>query len=263
MSADHITYARYFQDTWQAQIIPCFGAREGVSLICRCREGAVCEAPLKHPTKKFKGQPSRLPNLFENYAVLSSRLVCVDYDSREPVEGVWNDLYIEHPTFQIETRKGFHVLYENTGPPVSTRIGIVPGVDIKSHNGYFIGPGSRRTDGGYYTPSNTLPIAPLPPEIVPALSLASSRTNTPVSHEMAQKTPGWAWPSVEQACEEMIGADGSRNTTLHRLACAMYRNSALGIDALMELAQCASRAGLGDTEIERTIQSAYDGVRNG
>lgn len=97
-----------------------------------------------------------------NYGVLTNDRVVADIDinkiGQEALDnyaklgGHWDTLVVQSPT------GGYHAYFE--GPDSGLRVGLLPGVDIRSHNGYVVGPGcytdpARTTDPsvkavGYY-----------------------------------------------------------------------------------------------------------------
>lgn len=98
-----------------------------------------------------------------NYGVLTNDRVVADVDTHKigqealdnyaKLGGHWDTFTVQSPT------GGYHAYFE--GPDSGLRAGLLPGIDIRSHNGYVVGPGSytdpaRTTDpsvkaAGYYT----------------------------------------------------------------------------------------------------------------
>lgn len=257
------TYARYFQDTLGLQVVPLFAPTFGVAGgLCRCREGADCTSPGKHPKGRFKGQPSRLPTKYENYAVVLGRYVVVDVDDRSILDTLPEVLGFALPeTWAVDTGKGRHYWFQHT-EPLATRLGAFPKVDLKSGNTYVVGPGSVSITGTFYEPINELPIAPAPEDLVVACGRQRVQLDVPVTHSIPKTTSRFGLPTVEQWCAEMRDTS-TRNNTLLRLSCLMMRSGWAGEDALVMLALAAEEAGLGAYEIERTMDSARRMVMGG
>lgn len=251
-----LLYARYLQDELGLQVVPLFSPTFGVAGgLCRCREGADCASPGKHPKGRYKGQPSRLPTKYENYAVVLGPYVVVDVDDRDILDTLPEVLGFELPdTWAVDTGKGRHYWFKHTDP-LATRLGAFPKVDLKSGNTYVVGPGSVSVTGAIYEPINSLPIAPAPEALVNACGRQRVQMDAPITHSIPKTTSHFAMPTVEQWCAEMRDTT-TRNNTLLRLSCLMMRSGWAGEDALILLAEAAHEAGLGGYEIERTMESA-------
>lgn len=104
-----------------------------------------------------------------NIGVLTTDMVVVDIDVKKGGQ-VAIDNYISigghYDTLVVETPTGGHHCYFN-GPDSSLAVDIVPGVDIRSHNGYVLAPGSFVIDtdkgiAGAYTVVYDQPMAKVP-----------------------------------------------------------------------------------------------------
>lgn len=122
-----------------------------------------------------------------NYGVLTNDYVVADVDvskiGQQAIDnfaelgGTWDTFVVQSPT------GGYHVYY--AGPDSGLRVGIVPGVDIRSHNGYVVGPGcytdpARTTDPsvkaeGYYAILTDVELAWVPPGIETRLRAPTER----------------------------------------------------------------------------------------
>lgn len=253
---EHIEYARYFQDTLGLQVVPLFSPVFGpAGGICRCRDGAACASPGKHPKARYKGQPSRLPAAMENYAVVLGRYVVVDVDDREVLERLPEVLGFELPdTWAVDTGKGRHYWFHH-GEPLATRLGAFPKVDLKSGATYVVGPGCRSVTGATYTPVNSLAIAEAPEALVKACGRARIHRETAITHTVPMVTSRFALPAVEEMCDAMRTSP-TRNNTLLQLSCYLLRSGWAGEDALRMLASAAMEAGLSEAEVMRTQDSA-------
>lgn len=255
-----VSYATWFQDHLGLQVVPLFAPSFGpAGGICRCREGASCTSPGKHPKAKYKGMPSRLPTKYENYAVVLSNYVVVDVDDRSILDTLPDVMGFTLPdTWAVQTGKGMHFWFRHT-EPLATRLGAFPKVDLKSGNTYVVGPGSTSISGIPYEPINVLPIADAPAALVAACGKAPVHTSTVIRHRIPAVTNVWAMQGVQEACEEMRTSQ-TRNNTLLKLTCWMMRSGYMGEDSIAMLADAARAAGLSDSEITRTQNSARNMV---
>jgi hypothetical protein len=203
--------------------------------------------------------PSRLPTIYENYAIVLDQYVVVDVDDRAILDNLPEVLGFYLPeTWAVDTGKGRHYYFKHT-EPLATRLGAFPKVDLKSGNTYVVGPGSTSINGIVYEPINTLPIAAAPEELVKACGPQRSHTAARIPNTMSMTTSQWAMPAVQEALQEMESSQ-TRNNTLLRLTCHMIRSGWAGWDAIEMLAESARIAGLSEGEIQRTQQSAIQMV---
>lgn len=257
---EQITYARYFQDTLGCRIVPLWGIEIGPSGagMCRCPRRSSCEAEGKHSVGRWKDTPSKLPNSHQNWGYVSDNLVVIDLDSHDvepPVE--WGLT----PTYEVGTRKGRHLIYSWDGPPLATRIGVVPHIDIKAHGGLVVGPGSRRVDGGFYTPLNGSMVSPLPEGV----EGATHKVNTTVVYpaRLMDHTHPLVWESsVEPAITDILNSK-TRNSTLFLVLVQVFRRGWCGNDAVDAFKQAAMDAGLSAHEVETCAGSALKAAWEG
>lgn len=176
-------------------------------------------------------------------------LVVLDVDPRHGGADTIAELQQRHdilpPTLTAETGSGgWHIWLAYTGP---TRGRIADGVDVKTTTGYLVAPPSVHECGGTYRWVDQSPTAPAPqwvrvllapPMPTPGrLILARAGGHSGLVRSVARAQPG------------------NRNAALHWAACRAWE---AGGDAaqLAELADAARSIGLGDGEIEATINSA-------
>lgn len=253
----HITYAKYFQSLG-LQIVPLFGPLDGpAGSICRCREGADCASPCKHPVAKYKGQPSKLPNLIQNYAIVLDRFVVVDVDDMATLQSIYDVLGFRLPeTYTVKTGRGAHLWFEHT-EPLGTRLGAFPKVDLKSGFSYVVGPGSRSINGTVYDPVITAPIAPCPPELVKLCG--QTHTHIPMTASLPYESYPTAIPTLLSWCYD-ITVSQTRNNDLLRLTCRAIRSGLFARKEIMMLGEAARQAGLTEDEVHRTMESAFRSV---
>jgi len=251
-----VDYARWFHDALGLQVVPLYAPAFGpAGGMCRCRAGASCESPGKHPVGRYKGQPSRLPTGYQNYGVVLGRFVVVDVDDRAILDDLHGVLGFDLPdTWAVDTGKGRHYWFE-APEPMATRLGAFTKVDLKSGTTYVVGPGSISVTGTVYEPINTLPIAAAPEALLKACGKAKRHVDTVVMHTIPRTTSPFGLDWVRSRCDEMRSS-GTRNNTLLRITCEFLRAGWVGEDSIALLADAAIEAGLGEEEVRRTQDSA-------
>jgi putative DNA primase/helicase len=159
---------------------------------CSCGNSA-CKSPGKHPrlahgVKAASSDPDTVAALWTRYPDSnigvatggSIGLVVLDIDGPEG-EASLAALEAEHgslpPTAKPETGKGWHLWYYCAAddPPVPSRVGLRPGLDIRGEGGYVVAPPSRHVSGKIYTWMDTRPLARLPPCLVELGARRASR----------------------------------------------------------------------------------------
>lgn len=146
----------------------------------RCTCGDVeCEHPGKHPFKRTRGfydatdDPGTAGQIwrrrpYANVAVATgaSKLVVVDVDGPagdESLQQLEDDLGPLPDTYEVATGRadgGTHLYF--AGEPVPSKIGFLPGVDIKSAGSYVVAAGSVHATGHTYAAVNGAAVAALP-----------------------------------------------------------------------------------------------------
>lgn len=130
------------------------------------------------PAAEWKGWPEHAttdPTLIrawwegtdQNIAVCTTGMLVVDVDTKKGRDGMasWMALHGGFDTLTVRTKSGgFHLYY--SGADVALSQGALgEGLDIRSHNGYVVAPGSV-VDGGTYDVVIDGPAAPAPAHIV-------------------------------------------------------------------------------------------------
>lgn len=125
-----------------------------------------------------------------------------------------------------------------------------PGIDIKTHKGYLVMPGSVHPDTGraYRWHAFKYWLAELPEWLIPHVEKKAPTVATaaPVAYR-----PGASWLGLVKAVA--AAAPGERNSVLYWAACRAYEDN-LAVDS--ELTQAALAAGLSGSEIASTLVSA-------
>jgi len=131
-------------------------------------------------------------------------------------------------TLTVKTASGglqtyFHV---PTGRSFRNAQSIVPGVDIRCENGYGIGPGSFAIEsGGGYELEHDLPIADLPPVIVPLLKPVEPRKIRLNGHADSEKAIPLFVAYLQQVEPAIEGQGGDTHT--YNVACMGVRDYGL------------------------------------
>lgn len=193
-------------------VIPIY---EPVNGKCSCGNSE-CRAPGKHPRikewqKNFATTREQIIDWFErwpntNIAIVTGKYpTVIDYDfqnggedSYEKIKG----LIGESNTPTVVTGRGFHQYFCNEGDPLGSKIGLLPGVDIKSDGGYVVAPPSRHFLGTAYEWKTDKTIFNMNPADFP-LSVLSLKTK-----------------QNSQPKNELV-PEGGRNAALFQLACSL------------------------------------------
>jgi Bifunctional DNA primase/polymerase, N-terminal len=240
---------------------PLYGILNGQ---CRCKEGADCKNPGKHPVWKWKGVPPRMPRVTDNIGISTDNLVVVDIDGDVPESAL-----AEYPrTFTTSTGHGFHLWYRaDPTKPVKSVVGWKPKVDVRAVGGLVVAPPSRHSSGSVYRHVAGDSIQPVPRTLLDSLpekGSSSRKVGHTVTDEMIRDaTPSVFAGMVDVLVSEMLDWQEGRNVTLFRLGCRYYEQAAIGMlgaDALSELVSAALSTGLSPDEIYRTLESARRSV---
>ena len=154
---------------------------------------------------------------------LTSKLLVVDVDRHEDVDGhvAWASLQKEHgeirETWQCDTpNEGLHVYLFNPNGARS-RVGLLPGLDIKADGGYVVAPPSRLPEGEYKRNNGCSDLALAPKWLIDAL-----------------EGPATAHPPLPDMAFAEGVTEGSRNATTARLA-GKYLAMGLGAEEVLAL----------------------------
>ncbi|WP_151641587.1 bifunctional DNA primase/polymerase [Corynebacterium sp. 11A] len=132
------------------------------------------------------------------------------------------------------------------------------GIDVKTHKGYLVMPGSIHPDTGkeYVCRRWTWPPAQLPKHWIPHVcTIPTPARHTP---QRARALRSSAHHGLVEAVAHAV--EGQRNSTLHWAACRATED---GLNIEQELFTAAQAAGLADTEIQATLASARTTVMQG
>lgn len=151
-------------------VLPLHSASSGV---CSCGAGQSCEHPGKHPRTKHGIHDAttdldQVTKWFEKWhsanlgLALPPGIAVIDIDDEEAGVAALNAAGFDlPPSLTAVTGRGRHIYY-STDKPVTSRTGIVPGVDIRGAGGYIIVAPSRHASGKTYrfTRANAVVSAP-------------------------------------------------------------------------------------------------------
>jgi hypothetical protein len=212
---------------------------------------------------------------------MASGLVVIDLDVKRgdngtvSFTGFLNEHRLQLPPMPtvVTPSGGYHMWLRIPPITLPSRTSILPGVDIKADGGYVAVPPTmaevvfapRSGDRGgtarlpYRWASGCPCSVPWAPQWLASWVAATPGTGSSGEYE----TP----PDLEDLAEHGL-APGERNTGLYRLACSRYRKhgtshsgEAIVRSELETVIAATDQAGFSRTEIERTIASAREWVR--
>lgn len=189
----------------------------------------------KVPALRWKTYQERLPtddelrSWFErdngfNVAVVTgqvSNLCVLDVDEWTPE---WVALVLRKgplpDTFAVSTGKGDHFYFSGTGP---SRVGVVPGVDVRGDGGYVVAPPSRHANGKVYEVSDDSPVHAWPRWLDDEFKSLQPQPTPSVPLRLSTQTTAYGSSALQGMLED-IGSlvPGQRNVgfrdKIHRLA---------------------------------------------
>lgn len=165
-------------------------------------------------------------------------------------------------TYSVLTRSGgLHLYYRwpSHWPKISQASPVKGIVDVRGnggqYGGYVLGEGSQVDGAGYRNVDSGRYNIELPPEWI-RLLVAEKPKPPKISRPGGLMQPGViSWSGLVESVQN--AGEGNRNNALVWAARTMCEEGATVAQALEALGPAASSAGLGDMEIERTIESAY------
>lgn len=240
------------------------------SLLCSCWRAGGCDRPGKHPLHAdWQTEQLDLTKTpaWANLGVRTGHgLIVIDIDDPELAK------LSDYPTtFTVATAAGFHLYFTHTSAKAfRTMVKWRPGTDVRAEGGLVVAPPSLHISGVRYMPSNHAEIAPLPDELYHQIPAQAPKTTPSIRSddwEPAETDAPNYGGMAEMLLEEMTYArPGERNHVLFRLASRLTELIDAGMLRpiwLVELARAANDAGLGWSEINRTIASASNGLTEG
>lgn len=180
-----------------------------------------------------------------NVGVLTTGIVVADLDNKKGRAG--SDEYIKNGghfnTFTVYTPSGgYHCYFD--GPDSKLAVHVFPGVDIRSHNGYVVGPGSYVdatlsgehdvTVSGAYSVVADLPLCWVPPSIECKLEAPGRRERIDLGVELDTPTAIANATVWLQSAEPAIEGQGGDNKT-YETAAKLVRDWGLSEETAFEL----------------------------
>ncbi|NJL30048.1 MAG: bifunctional DNA primase/polymerase, partial [Thermoanaerobaculia bacterium] len=173
-------------------------------------------------------------------------LVVVDIDSREALHQIHAEGLDLPATVRTATARGIHLVYSTGSIRVGSRVGLLPGVDIRAAGSYVAVPPSIHPSGIQYQWEVELrrsSIAPCPDWLLEKLKQGVGPTQVRSSDDWAAKV------------KEVV-PEGYRNQTFAEVAGLLFRK--LPAEAAAELALCAN---VRETQGSLEIKEEGDGER--
>lgn len=164
--------------------------------------------------------------LDNNIGFLTTDWIVPDIDVKDGKTGLktFFDLGLEFDTLTMATPSGgYHLVYQGIKRLVGSGhlVSVDDGLDIKSHNGYVVAPGST-IDGKAYTVAIDLPVSPFPEHLQPRLKSPRQRAESLPPEieldapELVEVVAHWLAHDAPIAVE---GANG--DDTTYKVACRM------------------------------------------
>lgn len=221
---------------WAANDVPVFPlysvTPEGV---CRCRDGAQCKSPGKHPktlrglkeatTDKAKIQKWCRADPQANIGGATGgtvRLLAVDCDPRHGGDASLHDLVEVHgaewlDTLQVKTGSGGHhflFIYPEDVELRNTTNKLAPGIDTRAEGGYIVLPPSQHVSLKRYELANMVETQQAPTWLIEELTRTPGQQPAQVI-DFQEKRP-------RRASGDSVIAEGERNEKLFKVGCALW-----------------------------------------
>jgi putative DNA primase/helicase len=253
---------------------------------CSCRDGINCEKIGKHPRisdwpNKASIEEKQIREWWNTWPIANIGILCgeksnlfvFDVDGEEGRNSIKERDIPE--TVTTITGKGNHYLYTH---PKDTKlktpknsVGIIEGCDIRTNRGYIVAPPSMHYSGKKYRwqeghAPNEIELANAPQWLLDKFkeaenSVSPKEAKTPANPKNGNTT-AYGKAALQDACEKIRNArEYTRNQTLNDEALCIAQLVAGGevnrIEAKKALGNAALKAGLGQSEIISTLNSAF------
>jgi hypothetical protein len=155
-----------------------------------------------------------------NIGVLTTDMVVVDIDTKPGKDGMasWMQVYGGFETLMVRTPSGGYHLYY-TGANVALNQGALgTGLDIRSHHGYVLAPGST-IEGRPYTVEIDQPLAQAPREVVARCKPPGERAANAQATLVDEDDPRAVSLAVQAIAATPAAIDGERSQRAYELAC--------------------------------------------
>jgi bifunctional DNA primase/polymerase-like protein len=258
--------------------------------ICSCSEGPACTQTAKHPLtehglKDATVDPDVIRSWWKRWPDANVGLrtgIAFDALDIDSTAAGWSLAVMAEAASEVTatcwgdgpmsiTSRGSHLLYLPTGARGTSNL-VVPHVDWRGTDGYIVAPPSIHASGHVYHwhpgngPETPLELAPafLIVELFPPTRMQKANRDMLISTRSAENVIAGIVRVVAEAPE------GERNNTLnwaaHKIGLKVYageieQNDAL--DALEQIHNAAINNGLGEREVERSIESGWSDGHQG
>lgn len=158
----------------------------------------------------------------QNIAMCTTGMLVVDIDTKKDRNGMrsWMELHGGFDTLTIRTKSGGYHLYYS-GADVASNQGVLgEGLDIRSHNGYVVAPGST-VDGGTYEVLIDDPVAPAPQHIVARCKAPGQRAENAQAALVDLDTPAAVQAAVDRVARTPGAVEGDQSEGAYKLAAAL------------------------------------------
>lgn len=260
-------------DTLKQVVTECYNAAKGAVLLL----GAKSKRPVEIKPGKFmkwKGVSVRLDELIKhirndgNYGIKTGTVsgfdVC-DIDTPESYPELVERLK-KYTPYTSTGGGGFHFWFRHHPRVTKNKTAAIPGIDVKTADGYVVGPGSVHNEtGAVYELFGRLEDAAEWPEDLLDMLFPDTPGRSPVSNPPAPLPPDSVTPYAAKALESAIetvqaAPEGQRNDTLNREAYGLGGLAHLGLDCEEVenvLIRAAITSGLSEGEARGTFKSGW------
>lgn len=200
-----------------------------------------------------------------NIGILCTGLVVVDCDVKDGKKGLasYLDLGLPLDTFAVSTPSGGMHYYLSGN--ARNRAGLVDGVDVRSFNGYVVGPGSILPGIGSYSVVNDARVLPAPERFLEAVGAPRERKKSEFAIEL--DTPGAiesARAYLEERAPEAIEGQSGDETTL-KVACIVRDygvSEETAYDLMLEWNAVKALPPWEEDELRIKVENAYTYAQN-
>ena len=187
----------------------------------------------KRPSADWKGwpeyattDPERIRAWFDgtdcNIGSVTTGAFVPDLDMKDGKNGVaaWIELHGGFDTLTVRTPSGGYHLYYSGADVANSASEIADGVDIRSHNGFTLAPGST-IDGVPYEIILDQPVLPAPPGLVARCKPPGVRTENSLVPLVDLDTDAAILAAIERVARTPGAVHGELSERAYKLACAV------------------------------------------
>lgn len=158
----------------------------------------------------------------QNIAVCTTGMLVVDIDTKKGRDGMrsWMELHGGFDTLTVRTKSGGYHLYYSGADVALNQGALGDGLDIRSHNGYVVAPGSV-VDGDTYDVVIDEPVAPAPQHIVARCKAPGQRAENAQVALVDLDTPAAVQAAVDRVARAPGAVQGEQSERAYKLAAAV------------------------------------------